>query len=74
MCIVFPSHSLFRVKNTGKRTCKLFHILDTSDNLNSLHCLYLLFVYVNSLFFICFMFKGHMVEWLSCQMYHPLEI
>ena len=59
MCIVFPSHSLFPVYNTGKRTYKSFHILYNRDNLNSEHCLYLLFVYyVYSLFFICFMFRG----------------
>ena len=50
-------------------------LLDNSDNLKSVHCLYLLFVYM---FIVCFSYvlcsEGHMVEWLSCQMYHPLEI
>ena len=60
MCIVFgfPSHSLFPLYSTGKRTYQLFHILDNSDNLNSVYCLYLLFVYVYSLFFICFISRG----------------
>ena len=51
MCIVFPSHSLFPVYSTGKRTYKLFRILDNSDNLKSVHCLYLLFVYM---YIVCF--------------------
>ena len=63
------------VYSTGKRTYYLFHILDNSDNLNRVHCLYLLFVYM---YIVCFSYvlcsEGHMVEWLSCQMYLPLEI
>ena len=65
---------LFPVYSTGKTTYWLFRILDNSDNLNSVHCLYLLFEYMYLVFFICFVFRGHMIEWLSCQMYHPLEI
>ena len=67
--------SVSPVYSTGKRTYQLFHILDNSDNLNSVHCLYLLFVYMYIVcFFICLCSEGHMVEWLSCQMYHPLKI
>ena len=64
MCIVLPSHSLFPPYTAQAREhINCFHILDNSDNLNSVHCLYLLFVYM---YIYCFSYvlcsEGHMVE------------
>ena len=43
------------------RTYQLIRILDNSDNLNSVHCLYLLFVYM---YIVCFyMFYVQRATW-----------
>ena len=62
MCIVFPARSLFPVYSKGKRTYQLFHILDNNNNLNSVHCLHLLFVYM---YIVCFsyMFYVQRAAW-----------